>query len=361
MIRPRHYIALYSTTGVLLSGLLFLPPPVAGADSAGDGNEPTADRESVIAEKRRVQGLIAKIRKPGISGDEWTAAAEALVDAGVYGAEQLARSLFGLHRGVRMRYVTMFSAAASRQLRKSVDMQTVGGTVRKLRKQAGDVYGAGELTKNTITEKLDPIAAELASLLTIDRAAVLEADEKLPPRRERLTAIVAFWNRAHAKLPADTIPPNQRLSSVDEAARELVAMEEISAATAIPMPPVAKQVFQYNFQRRDKIDPEEYAGIFTLNVRRTLFGLLPLRLDLRINARARGWSARMKTSGEFKHMRLGDGVSGENIAMGSTRGADVILKQWWYSPGHHKNMMNRGFRRIGLGRAGKYWTQQFGR
>lgn len=360
MVRSRNHIAIHSTTGVLLIGLL-LPPPAAGADLAGKGNESKADRESVIAEKRRVQGLVAKIRKPGISGEEWTAAAEALVDAGAYGAEQLARSLFGMYRGEKTRYQSQFAAAASRRLRKSVDMRTVGGTVRKLRKRAGDVYGAGEPTKSTITEKLDPIAAELASLLTVDRAAVLEADEKLPPRRERLTAVVAFWNRAHEKLPADSMPPNQRLPSVEEAERELVATEKFSAALATPMPPVAKQVFLYNFRLREKIDPEEYAGIFTLNVRRTLFGLLPLRLDLRINARARGWSTRMKSSGEFKHMSLGDGVSGENIAMGSTRGEDVILKQWWYSPGHHRNMMNGGFRRIGLGRAGKYWTQQFGR
>ena len=56
--------------------------------------------------------------------------------------------------------------------------------------------------------------------------------------------------------------------------------------------------------------------------------------------------------------RFGTSASGENIAGGQTTGAGANLG-WWYSPGHHKNMLG-GFGRVGLGRSGELWTQMFG-
>jgi uncharacterized protein YkwD len=54
------------------------------------------------------------------------------------------------------------------------------------------------------------------------------------------------------------------------------------------------------------------------------------------------------------------GTSGgaENIARGQ-RTAKSANQAWWYSPGHHKNMLG-GHARIGLGRKDDFWTQMFG-
>jgi len=56
--------------------------------------------------------------------------------------------------------------------------------------------------------------------------------------------------------------------------------------------------------------------------------------------------------------RFGTSAHAENIAAGANTGADTI-RLWWYSPGHHKNMMG-GHARVGLGRHKKTWTQLFG-
>jgi uncharacterized protein YkwD len=55
----------------------------------------------------------------------------------------------------------------------------------------------------------------------------------------------------------------------------------------------------------------------------------------------------------------GTTASGENIFRGSAVAAEAI-KGWFLSPGHHKNMLGEGHRRQGLGRAGEYWTEEFG-
>lgn len=56
--------------------------------------------------------------------------------------------------------------------------------------------------------------------------------------------------------------------------------------------------------------------------------------------------------------------AGENIAAGFRTPASVV-KAWLKSPGHCKNVMNRGYHELGVGFAegglyGTYWTQDFG-
>jgi uncharacterized protein YkwD len=54
---------------------------------------------------------------------------------------------------------------------------------------------------------------------------------------------------------------------------------------------------------------------------------------------------------------------GENIAMGQKDAASV-MDSWMKSPGHRANILNCGYKHIGIGLAyrGKspYWTQDFG-
>lgn len=49
---------------------------------------------------------------------------------------------------------------------------------------------------------------------------------------------------------------------------------------------------------------------------------------------------------------------GENIAFGY-RGERDVMKGWFLSPGHCKNIMNKAFKEMGVARVGNYWTQVF--
>ena len=84
-------------------------------------------------------------------------------------------------------------------------------------------------------------------------------------------------------------------------------------------------------------------------------------------------SVEMKTNDYFSHTGL-DGSSpgqritaagyswtsyGENIAEGYST-EQIVMNAWLGSEGHCKNIMNVGFKDMGVGRDGNYWTQDFG-
>lgn len=104
----------------------------------------------------------------------------------------------------------------------------------------------------------------------------------------------------------------------------------------------------------------------------------PLKMDPNLRCAARVHSKDMADRDYFEHVNL-EGVSphqrmkkagfsgrttGENIAAGSSDAAGTV-KQWINSAGHCKNLMNKGYKFLGVGYApgGKYrhvWTQNFG-
>ncbi len=117
-----------------------------------------------------------------------------------------------------------------------------------------------------------------------------------------------------------------------------------------------------------------------VNQERGEAGCAPLRTDEKLRAAARGHSRDMATNDYFDHTSR-DGRSfvdrianagypraqagGENIAMGYRTPADV-MSGWMNSEGHRANILNCGFKAIGvgLGHAANgtlYWTQDFGR
>jgi uncharacterized protein YkwD len=50
---------------------------------------------------------------------------------------------------------------------------------------------------------------------------------------------------------------------------------------------------------------------------------------------------------------------GENIGMGYHNEQEVV-NGWLHSPGHCKNIMNKTYKDMGVGRSGNYWTQDLG-
>jgi uncharacterized protein YkwD len=52
-------------------------------------------------------------------------------------------------------------------------------------------------------------------------------------------------------------------------------------------------------------------------------------------------------------------MAGENIAQGQMNIAEV-MQGWFKSPGHCKNLMNPGFKEVGVAEYNTYWVQDFG-
>ncbi|MBT8044847.1 MAG: CAP domain-containing protein [Verrucomicrobiae bacterium] len=49
--------------------------------------------------------------------------------------------------------------------------------------------------------------------------------------------------------------------------------------------------------------------------------------------------------------------SAENLAMAGD--AATVFDMWWQSKGHKTNMMNKKYTRVGIARAGNYWTANY--
>lgn len=101
--------------------------------------------------------------------------------------------------------------------------------------------------------------------------------------------------------------------------------------------------------------------IRAINAERTPRGLVPLRVDLRLERAARAKSSEMLRTGTFAHgdvrgrlVRFGarGPMYGENLAWasGSSTSASRIVRMWMASPGHRANILRAAFTRIGLGR-----------
>ncbi len=229
------------------------------------------------------------------------------------------------------------------------------------------------LTRDRITKEGDPAIARLEELLAMDRKTVFANAPHLVAARNELLGMSAMAAQAARQLTksdrklADRLPPTSLLDT------ELAETEELAVLMVTPMTPEAQDVMFDNMTVAKELDPEEASAILMLNLRRIRVGIQPLAIDLKLGDSGRDHSKDMRTLGFFAHespvsgkrtpwdrARLfGTSASGENIFMGRSDHRSAIMA-WWYSPGHFKNMMNPGFRRIGLGRVESHWTQLFG-
>ncbi|MCO5167279.1 MAG: CAP domain-containing protein [Planctomycetes bacterium] len=120
--------------------------------------------------------------------------------------------------------------------------------------------------------------------------------------------------------------------------------------------------------------PDELEQVRLTNEHRLALGRPPLELDLRLVSAARGHADDMARLGFFDHAspvpgcesphdrlaRAGyAGAGGENIALGPDA-ARAAHEQWVGSPAHHRNLLDPAWRAVGVGRAGRLWTQCFG-
>ena len=108
--------------------------------------------------------------------------------------------------------------------------------------------------------------------------------------------------------------------------------------------------------------PGELAVVRVINTFRRANGVPALRVGPALTRAARSHSVDMVRRGYFEHgafvqrlRRFGVRAPyvGENLASGTTPlGAGAIVQMWIASPPHRQNLLDRGFRRIGVGLAG---------
>jgi len=241
--------------------------------------------------------------------------------------------------------------------------------VRELRRDPG-------LTKDRIAKEGDPAMARLAEWLTVDREVVLRSSKELLAQRDDLLTMASIGQQAVSHLPADEKALAVQAPDPAAVRDDLAASEQLLAFLATPMTDEALDVMLDNARIAQALDAQEAESIRILNVMRIRVGMQPLAIDLKLGDASRDHSKDMAThppEGFFSHTspiegkrtpwdrarNFGTTASGENIAHGYAS-PQAVINGWWYSPGHHKNMMNPGFRRIGVGRHNSHWTQMFG-
>jgi uncharacterized protein YkwD len=237
--------------------------------------------------------------------------------------------------------------------------------IKKLRASVQSLRRIKDLKKETIVTVGDPAISELRKLTKLDRQEVLASSEPLAKARADLLELGKQRNACLDALLIVEIDPFQP--------EALVTEETQIASAALGVDRDARKILSQNEKLAGEIEPAEAAAIRDLNDWRMLVGLSPCIIDPRLCAAARGHSKDMKEKGFFAHespvsgkedpwkrAKLeGTSANSENIYAGIKKGADAN-RGWWHSPGHHKNMLAPGMRRVGMGLYGSHWTQMFG-
>lgn len=277
------------------------------------------------------------------------------------------------------RYRPQVSRAATLAYAKRLDNDALP-EIEALRKTVLDqARGDAELTKEMIVSKSDPALQRLREIILLDRATVVDQNPGLLKSREILTPIGERWQRVRelqAKLASETPKTDggsQEAATPPNFTAYLVADEEQIVGLALPMSQETRINFAINAAYENKIDPEEYRCILALNLTRTLLGLNSLAIDPNLMLAARDHSSDMVKHKFFSHESpvtnkksfgdraklFGTDASAENIAVGTADGIKTNV-QWWHSPGHHKNLLG-DYKRVGVGREERHWTEMLGK
>lgn len=255
--------------------------------------------------------------------------------------------------------------------------------IEKLRKEARDVTWGKDLTKAKIKTELDPRLERLRELVLVTPESVLAHDDELSAmrdefedRRDRLQGWFDLYVDTMRGLTDDKV--GQRHTDKHERLPEPPPWDAVdddialSCLMALPLSAHDSKSLAFNDALRSDSVAEEFDGTLELNRIRIALGIATVRIDTRLADAARDHSSDMNKLGFFSHTspvegkktpgqraaNFGTSGGAENIAAGQNTGRGAI-RAWWYSPGHHKNMLG-GHARTGLGQCENLWTQMFG-
>ncbi len=270
------------------------------------------------------------------------------------------------------RYCNQFTAQAKTATAKQATKANVA-EVAKLRQQVLGLQGGANFTKENIVAVADPAMQRLAQIILVDRNAVLARSKKLQAERDRITQLGKLWEQCGVYLFKTAADNNERTREPPNFEKYLQGEEELAVGMAAPMPAQTRAVLAANAKLAGQVEAEEARAIAALNLTRMLLGLPPVVIDLKLAAAARGHSQDMKRLAFFGHdspvrgksspwdraALAGTKANAENIYRGVTDG-HAANEAWFHSPPHQKNMLGP-YTRVGIGRAGTYYTEMFGK
>lgn len=346
-----------------LAAVLVIPPAV-GMTSAREGS--ASDKLS----PREVAALQARFRSAKGDPDERRRLVEDAVARGPAAAEAVL-GVIERELGPQVRrYHEMFYRQAV-QLAGKKARQTPLEEVAALRGAVLALQQRPDFSGELIRQVADPAMRRLRELLLISPDEVRASMPAIPREREKLSALGELWEWCIRSL-WEAAPPEERPDEPPSFEKYLLGEEMLAVGLAAPMPPLTRQVLSANARLAGQLDEQEARAVTALNLTRTLLGLAPVAVDLRLCAAARDHSNDMKTLGFFSHESpvpgkatpwdraklFGTTASAENIAAGYPDG-NAVNEGWFHSPGHHKNMLGN-HKRVGVGRVGTHYTQLFG-
>ena len=353
--------------------------------------EPSSEAEVEVSVKEQIRESLKVIRSRKLDWYGKEHALEDLMRLGAEGQEALMRQMKLEIRKLdtqlqrqRKAFIKGLTAAATQIAKERLDKK--GSQLLADARQS--LLGASRdknLTKAMVHEVCDPAVSTIVSLLKVTVSQILESDKDLDEERlsieesiDQHMMLFNYWNQARSELlqgekklakraeraqsPADPSAYNDNLDN---------ELERIARDAEI-MPGRDRDLLKSNALLFGQLAPEEAAGIYKLNLLRIRAGIGAIRVDLKLCTAGRGHSQDMVEHGFFAHTSPVPGKSSpsdranlagtsggaENIASGQETG-HAAIQAWWYSPGHHLNMM-ASHGRTGLGRHQNHWTQMFG-
>lgn len=223
-------------------------------------------------------------------------------------------------------------------------------------------------------------AAVLATALASSVGAFVFGGDEHPAAA---SAAARVGPRQVVGVPPTADPVNDASAGASGPATPTAAAPPVTAAAATAAPPAAPKPPKTTTKPPAPPPAKPPAGAGTegavlslVNQERAKAGCGALAIDSRLAAAARGHSADMAARDFFDH-DTPEGVNvatrvtnagykwssvGENIAKGQ-QDAAAVMDSWMNSPGHRANILNCGYKHIGIGMvlAGRapVWTQDF--
>jgi hypothetical protein len=366
MSRPLYI----SRRGLLLA--LFALPALSGA-AFGQDDGPS------------VRTLMRQFRNTRSLWEERDAAARELVTNGPDAARQLASAVSTEFHRRNKKWVQAHSSYLSLFQREATRMgverlrSAPSGEVEAQRAKLLKYSRSSGLTKAQVKGPCDDALFRLEELLQVSSASLIEENEKLREAQGELLDeamdlewLAEVWDLAGVFAPESEFAKLEACVFGGEIYKSLREAEEFMALAGIATESRDKGVLADNQSVAAELRPEEFKGLFELNRIRILAGIGAFKIDVKLCTAGRGHSKDMVEHEFFDHTsplpgkrspgdraRLaGTSGGGENIAAGQDSGKGAI-RAWWYSPGHHRNMMG-GYARVGLGQHEDHWTQMFG-
>ncbi len=332
-----------------------------------------------------VRTLMRQFRNTRSLWEERDAAARELATKGPDAARQLASAVTTeFHRRnkkwtqAHASYLSLFEREAARYgVERSRAAPT--GEVEAQREKLLRYSRSSGLTKDQVKGSCDAALFRLEELLQVSPSLLLEENERLREAQGELLDeamdlewLAEVWDLAVVFAPEGEIKKLEACVFGSEVYDNLRDAEEFMALAGVATTSKDKSALADNRAVAGELRPEEYKGLFELNRIRILAGIGALKIDVKLCTAGRGHSKDMVEHEFFDHSsplpgkrspgdraRLaGTSGGGENIAAGQDSGKGAI-RAWWYSPGHHRNMMG-GYARVGLGQHEDHWTQMFG-